>query len=165
VNATVESSHQSMSINQVVAFNLMRARRRKGWTQDEAAERLTEAMNRKWTNATLSAAERSWQSGRTREFNADELAAFAYVFGVPLVEFFAPPDDGDGDAVYIASPDRTGSAAARFNRDELAAITEPSSADCPIEALATLLAETSANLSAYIDRQVTAELRSRGYDR
>jgi transcriptional regulator with XRE-family HTH domain len=95
--------HVLLSVNQVVAFNLMRARRRKGWTQEETAERLAAAMNRRWTNATLSAAERSWQTGRTREFNADELFAFAEVFSVPVPFFFLPPEpeEVDADAVHI----------------------------------------------------------------
>jgi transcriptional regulator with XRE-family HTH domain len=88
-----------LSINQVVAYNLMRARRRHGWTQDETADRLTAATGRKWTNATLSAAERSWQTGRIREFNANELVAFARVFDQPVAYFFLPPEGSEGQYV------------------------------------------------------------------
>jgi hypothetical protein len=84
-----------LSINQVVAYNLMRARRRQGWTQDETAVHLTRVTGRRWTNATLSAAERSWLTGRTREFNANELVAFAKVFNQPVSYFLLPPDGAE----------------------------------------------------------------------
>ncbi|MWA05824.1 hypothetical protein F8568_036810 [Actinomadura sp. LD22] len=77
-------------MNQLVAFNLARARRQKGWTQEETAARLTAATGKRWTSATLGAAERSSETGRTREFDANELMAFCRVFAQPLAYFFLP---------------------------------------------------------------------------
>lgn len=83
------------TFNQVVAYNLMRARRASGWTQEECAEELTRATGKQWTNATLSAAERSWKTGRIKEFNANELMAFAVIFEKPVASFLIPipPDE------------------------------------------------------------------------
>lgn len=91
-----------LTVNQLVAYNLMRARRRKAWTQQETAERLTERTTRKWTAATLSAAERSWQTGRSRQFDANELAAFAAIFGCPIPYFFVPIKPEDGHLIWYA---------------------------------------------------------------
>lgn len=113
--------NQVLSMNQVVSFNLMRARRRKGWTQEELADRLIKATGRHWTNATLSNAERTWATGRTREFNADDLFAFSHVFDVPVTHFFEAPDaaelegvrmsfakdvDPDGDDARMVTPEK-----------------------------------------------------------
>lgn len=85
-----------LTVNQVVAYNLARARRITGWTQEETATRLQEASGKPWTAATLSAAERSWETGRSREFNANELLAFSLVFSQPISYFFLPlPADRD----------------------------------------------------------------------
>lgn len=89
-----------LTVNQLVAYNLARARRHKGWTQDETANRLTVATGKRWTSATLGAAERSWETGRTREFNANELLAFCVIFHQPLAYFFLPREECDGDEAY-----------------------------------------------------------------
>ncbi|MFD8882352.1 hypothetical protein ACFV0H_07490 [Streptomyces erythrochromogenes] len=90
------------TMNQVVAYNLMRARRQSGWTQEECAERLTKATGKQWTNATLSAAERSWRTERVREFNANELVAFATIFQKPVASFLTPiPPTGSVRHVYV----------------------------------------------------------------
>lgn len=83
------------TVNQRVAYHIARARRVHGWSQQETAHRLTEATGKPWTYATLSASERSWETGRTRHFHADELAAFATVFGQPVESFFQPINAGD----------------------------------------------------------------------
>lgn len=79
-----------ITINQLVAHNLTRARRSVGWTQEETAERLQKASGKRWSSATLSAAERSINSGRSRLFDANEIAAFSRVFNVPVSFFFLP---------------------------------------------------------------------------
>ncbi|QTU47636.1 helix-turn-helix transcriptional regulator [Streptomyces scabiei] len=84
-----------LTVNQLVAYNLMRARRRAGWTQAEAAQRLNVFGGRRYTAATLSAAERSWESGRSREFDASELLAFSLVFDEPVSFFFIPMQNPD----------------------------------------------------------------------
>ncbi|MDQ0795609.1 helix-turn-helix domain-containing protein [Streptomyces sp. B1I3] len=79
-----------LTVNQVVAHNLTKARRARGWTQDETAERLQRAAGKKWTAATLSAAERSLKTGRSRMFDANEVMCFARVFSEPVAYFFMP---------------------------------------------------------------------------
>lgn len=85
-----------MTANQLAAYNLRRARTLHGWTQEQVAERLEPYIGKKWSKATFSAAERSAETdARTREFSADELLAFARVFGVPVGWFFLPPEGDD----------------------------------------------------------------------
>ena len=82
-----------LSINQVVSYNLMRARRARGWTQHDLAEALESRTGRPWSNASVSAAERAWQGGRPRKFDASELVAFAEIFTEPVAFFLLPPED------------------------------------------------------------------------
>lgn len=90
------------TINQVVAYNLQAARRAQQWPQDYLAHQLVKYTNRPWSNATVSAAERSWESGRTRRFDANELLALSRVFNLPVAYFFLPPDHADESFAYIA---------------------------------------------------------------
>ena len=79
------------SPNQMVAYNLRRARQLHGWTQEETAEKLEVYLGERWSKATLSAAERSVaHPERVRQFSADELVAFAVTFELP-VSFFLEP--------------------------------------------------------------------------
>lgn len=74
-----------------VAYNLNRARRLLGWTQQQAAEKLEAYLGERWSKATFSAAERSVaHPGRVRQFSADELVAFAATFELPVSFFFEP---------------------------------------------------------------------------
>jgi len=77
--------------NQVVAHNLARAREWKGWTQDQAAEALAPYLGARWSKASLSQAERSVAGRFIRNFNADEIVAFARAFELPVTWFFMPP--------------------------------------------------------------------------
>jgi len=77
--------------NQVIAWNLAQARALRQWTQDQAAEALEPYLGRRWSKATFSAAERSIESDRVRQFDADEIVAFARAFGLPVSYFFLPP--------------------------------------------------------------------------
>src|SRR3954471_5517409 len=77
--------------NQVVAWNLAQARTLRRWTQDEAAEKLEPYLGRRWSKATFSAAERSVESDRVRQFDANEIVAFARAFELPVSWFFLPP--------------------------------------------------------------------------
>jgi transcriptional regulator with XRE-family HTH domain len=77
--------------NQVVAYNLAEARALRGWTQEEAAARLEDYVGSRWSKATFSAAERSVDGRRVRQFTADEIVAFSRCFGVPVGFFFMPP--------------------------------------------------------------------------
>lgn len=49
----------TLTPNRVVAYNLARARSLRGWTQEQAAERLEPFLGVRWSKATFSAAERS----------------------------------------------------------------------------------------------------------
>jgi transcriptional regulator with XRE-family HTH domain len=76
--------------NQVVAYNLTRARELKGWTQDQAAEALEPYLGVRWSKASVSQAERSVAGGFVRNFTADEIVAFARAFNLPVTWFFMP---------------------------------------------------------------------------
>lgn len=86
-----------MSPNRVVAYNLNRARRRRGWTQDQAAEQLERHLGVRWSKALFSAAERSAAAERVRPFDADELVAMSRSFGLPIAWFFLPPSADAGE--------------------------------------------------------------------
>lgn len=92
--------------NQIVAFNLAQARMWKGWTQEQAAAELEPYLGARWSKASFSAAERSVDGQRVRQFSADELVAFSRCFGVPVGFFFLPPPPGAADRpIQLASPD------------------------------------------------------------
>jgi transcriptional regulator with XRE-family HTH domain len=93
--------------NQVVGYNLTRAREQKGWTQDQAAEALEPYLGVRWSKASVSQAERSVAGGFVRNFTADEIVAFARAFELPLTWFFMPPPAwvGPGMPTKLAVPD------------------------------------------------------------
>jgi transcriptional regulator with XRE-family HTH domain len=76
--------------NQVVAYNLAEARALRRWTQEEAAAELEQYLGARWSKATFSAAERSIDGRRVRQFTADEIVAFSRCFRVPIGFFFMP---------------------------------------------------------------------------
>ena len=77
--------------NQVVAQNLFLARTLRGWTQEQAAEKLEPHLGVRWSKASYSAAERSVVGERIRQFTADDLYAFSKTFDLPLIYFLLPP--------------------------------------------------------------------------
>ena len=81
----------ALTPNQVVAYNLAQARLLKGWTQDQACVALEAHLGNRWSKANYSAAERSVDGSRVRQFDADEVVAFARAFDLPLTWFFLPP--------------------------------------------------------------------------
>src|SRR4051794_3911194 len=93
-------AERQLSANQVVAYNLRRARGAE--TQEQAAQRLENYLGRRWSKASFSDAERSAENGRTRVFDANELLAFSRTFGKPISWFFTAPDDVD--QVWCATP-------------------------------------------------------------
>src|SRR5437660_9602165 len=82
--------------SQVVAHNLTRARELRGLTQTEIAERLSRFTGSNWSQATVAQAEGSVGGQRVRQFTANELVALARTFDLPVLVFFLPPDDGEG---------------------------------------------------------------------
>lgn len=77
--------------NQIVAHNLAQARMWKNWTQENAAQQLEPYLGVRWSKATFSAAERSVDGVRVRQFTAHEIVAFSRGFGLPVGFFFLPP--------------------------------------------------------------------------
>ena len=72
-----------MTPNQLVAYNIRRARELKGWTQEQAAEEFEKYHGERWSKASWSAAERSAETERIRRFDADALFNLARTFEVP----------------------------------------------------------------------------------
>jgi len=81
-----------MTTNQVVAYNVAKARTIRGWTQEQAAEELAPYLEAKLSTASFSALERSaWNVNRIKQFSADEMFALARGFDLPIGFFFTPP--------------------------------------------------------------------------
>ncbi len=80
-----------LDANQVVAYNFRAARELRGWTQDHVAHLLAQYLGQQLPKASISAIERSMEGDRRREFDAQELVAFALTFDLPIVWFFLPP--------------------------------------------------------------------------
>ena len=79
--------------SQVVAHNVTCARRLRGLTQVEVAERLRRFIGTNWTQATVAQAEGSISGTRVRQFTANELVALARTFDLPVLFFFMPAED------------------------------------------------------------------------
>lgn len=90
-----------LSANQLIAFNMWRSRKSSGWSQQEVAELLEKYTGRPWSNASVSAAERSWQGGRPRKFDANEVLALSKIFDEPIAYFFLPPEDSRWNTKYV----------------------------------------------------------------
>lgn len=84
---------QAVNLNEVVAYNFRRARELRGLTQDEAAVALEPFLGQRLPQASISALERSYGGDKRREFDAQEILAFACAFDVPLLWFLLPPAD------------------------------------------------------------------------
>lgn len=87
----MEPETSPITLDQVVAYNLRRARRLRGWTQAQAAEQLEPFLGERWSSAVFSAAERSYEGNRIREFTASHVLAFSRGFDVPIAWFYEPP--------------------------------------------------------------------------
>jgi hypothetical protein len=105
---TAPDPYLGLTPNQVVAFNLAQARLWKGWTQDRAAQALEPYLGKRWSKASVSQAERSIAGKFVRNFDADEIVAFARAFELPVGWFFMPPpphSDQPGVPVKLKTPD------------------------------------------------------------
>lgn len=87
------SNGTEVSVLQVVAYNLRRAREHRGLTQAALGSELKEVTGNKWSAVTVGHAESGWgeKPGRIRRFDANEIVAFAWVLQVPIPWFFLPP--------------------------------------------------------------------------
>lgn len=75
----------------IIAANVRRLRRERGWKQEEAADALHAAGGPSWSKATWSALETSANGDRVRAFSATEVAYLAVTFDVPVGDLYAPP--------------------------------------------------------------------------
>jgi transcriptional regulator with XRE-family HTH domain len=80
-----------LSPNQIVAYNIEKLRRERGWTALQTAARLGAILGRKISLASYSAMERSVEGRRIKSFDADDIFALARVFGVRVWFLFLPP--------------------------------------------------------------------------
>ncbi len=90
----LELGPDELDLNRVVAANFRAAREFRGWTQQEAATRLSDAMGYDVPQASISIIERSVSGNRPRNITADELAGFAKAFDLPILWFLRPTEPG-----------------------------------------------------------------------
>jgi transcriptional regulator with XRE-family HTH domain len=76
--------------NAVIAWNVRRLRRDRGWTQAELAERLSERDDKPWTFSMVSDAETAGRTDRDRQFTVNEVSVLARVFQVSVIALFVP---------------------------------------------------------------------------
>lgn len=81
-----------MTPNQIVAYNVIKARALRGWTQEQAAVALAPYLGAKLSGPSFSALERSAVNvDRIKQFSADDLLALSRGFDLPIGYFFTPP--------------------------------------------------------------------------
>ncbi len=85
-----------LDVNAIVSYNLKWIRERKGWTQQDVADRLALITKHQLPQASISAMERGFDGERRRRFDAHELYLFSVVFGVPIMFFFLRPPNVRG---------------------------------------------------------------------
>ena len=98
------ANRRRLTPNQLVAERIAYARKLRGWTQEEAAERLAPFMGVKWSAVTFSIVERSVDGKRIRQFTADDLVALSRAFQLPIGFWFTPVWTED-DFPLIVTPD------------------------------------------------------------
>lgn len=87
---------EQVTPDQVVAFNIRYWRKAAGLTQAGLGQKLG------WSDANVSAAERSVSEGRDRRrFDAQTLIELAVALGVPVAALLLPPDDDGERARYV----------------------------------------------------------------
>ena len=80
---------RTMTPNQIVAYNVAKARALRGWTQEQAAEALAPYLGAKLSGPSFSGLERSaWTVSRIKQFSADDLLALSRGFDLPIGFFF-----------------------------------------------------------------------------
>ncbi len=86
------SKVRRLTLNQIVALNMTRARVERGWSQPEAAAALEPFIGTRWSRASYSAVERSVDGVRVKQFSADEMLSLSRCFDRPIAWFLTPPD-------------------------------------------------------------------------
>lgn len=84
---------EGVNLNEIVAYNFRRARELRGLTQEEAAIRLEPFLGTRLRQAAVSSIEGAFGGERRREFDAQELLAFACGFDLPIIWFLLPPPE------------------------------------------------------------------------
>lgn len=102
-----------LAANQLIGYNLARIRKTLGLSQEEAAARLEPYLGKRWSKNVYSAAERSYDGTRVRQFDGDELLAMSLAFGVSVGYFFLPPRPEDRPAGAVL---RSGSSELPWHR-------------------------------------------------
>jgi len=90
IEAVERDFPSSLTVNQVVSYNVARIRNEKGLTQAQAIGALEPYLGR-WSKQRYSSVERVYSGGVKRDFSVNEIVAFAGAFGVPATEFFTRP--------------------------------------------------------------------------
>ena len=143
-------SSNEVDLNQVVAYNIREARRLRGWTQEELAERLEPYLGQRLSQAGVSSMERAWDGERRREFDAHELLIFAMVFDLPIIWFLLPPP-GDHrvmrattrpvDELYAWLLGRPDQLEPVYERLRQIGVTDPTAAEETVEKITGIPAE------------------------
>ncbi len=90
-----------MTPNQIVAYNVIKARALRGWTQEQAAEALAPYLGAKLSGPSFSNLERSAvKVDRIKQFSADDLLALSRGFDLPIGFFFTPPPPAMDAGLY-----------------------------------------------------------------
>jgi transcriptional regulator with XRE-family HTH domain len=103
---TTPKPYPSLTANQLVAYNMHRARKRRGWSQEELARRLQEELKQPLgQGADRRQIIGNWEASprraptdpkaRIKQFDADELVALAFVFDLSPIWFLLPPEKPD----------------------------------------------------------------------
>lgn len=88
-------------MNQVVAYNVAYFRNANSLTQEELGSRLERITGKRWSKATMSAVERSWDGNRIRSFDADDLVALSQALEVPVTALLLPPEEDGTVTDYV----------------------------------------------------------------
>lgn len=98
----------TVSVSQVVAANVTKARKIRGLTQEELAVKLRALTGGQWPRSAVSMAEGSWLSApweRVRKFDVNQLIALSLALEMPVSWFLLPPDQRpDGGLVDDGDP-------------------------------------------------------------
>lgn len=109
----------TLTADGIVSYNLMRARELRGWTQQEAADRISRHLGKDWSVPVYAAAERAHRSSRVKEFSADELVALSRAFNLPFSWWLLPPGP------YTRVKARNAEEEAAISGDELLSLLFP----------------------------------------
>lgn len=85
------SEPNRVTLDELVSYNLRRAREMRGWTQAEAAERVSAHLGRVWSQQVYGDAERAYRNPkRVKVFTGEEMLALAQAFDLPIPWFYLP---------------------------------------------------------------------------